>query len=82
MSNFNNLNLPFEVQYPENLETYPDFHQYWYDTGFERGAAEMADYIFTEWEATLARCRGNKSVAIGQFLPFLTNLANEARNIT
>lgn len=76
-----NVNLPVDVVYPAVSQVDPEFSFFHYDMGFEKGFAISADYIYTEWEATLTRCRGNKSVAIGQFLPWFTNLVNEMRNL-
>lgn len=79
--NFNQTALPVEIPYPSDTVIDPSFNKQWYDTGFTRGFASATDYIFSEWEATLTRCRGNKSVAIGQFLPWFTALTNEMRNL-
>jgi hypothetical protein len=79
--NLNETSIPVDINYPTDTQVDPEFDKVWYDRGYERGFAHATEYIHNEWEATLARCRGNKSVAIGQFLPWFTNLVNEMRNV-
>lgn len=80
-NSFSNFDLPVDVVYPPNVEEYPEFDYYWYETGFLKGFAVASVYILDKWEELLVASRGNKSVALGRFLPWLTELGNSARNV-